>query len=76
MNGEQDNMLYKVFYDREKGTVYASYTLREEAEGEELETRRLLAYERGIDPAQIAVRIEDSPRTWAELGTDPKQTAV
>lgn len=64
-------MLYKTFYDREKGTVYAAYTLREESDGEEQETILLLAYERGIDPAQIAVRIEDRTRTWAELGTNP-----
>ena len=64
-------MLYKIFYDREKGTVYASYTLHEEADGEEQETILLLAFERGIDPAQIAVRIEDRTHTWAELGTVP-----
>ena len=50
---------WKVFYNRNTGERYVSYTLNGEMSGEERATIELEAAERGINPADIAVKIED-----------------
>ena len=51
--------LWKVFYNRMTGEVYAAYTLRDTFPGEEQNTREILAAEKGVDPADIVTRIEE-----------------
>lgn len=51
--------LWKVFYNRTTGEVYAAYTLRDTFPGEEQNTRELLAAEKGVDLADIVTRIEE-----------------
>ena len=50
---------WKVFYNRNTGERYVSYTLYGEMSGEERATIELEASERGINPADIVVKIED-----------------
>lgn len=47
-----------VFYNRETGEEYASYTYRGTFKGEEEATRELIAFEEGITPEVIETRIE------------------
>ena len=47
-----------VFYNRETGEEYASYTYRGTFKGEEEATRALIAIEEGITPEVIETRIE------------------
>lgn len=52
---------WKIFYSRSTGEELTAYTIRGTFEGEEEETRRLLAHEKGIDPADIETRTERRP---------------
>lgn len=51
--------IWKVFYNRTTGERLAAYTLAEEFQGEEEDTRNLTAQDHGITPAEIETRIED-----------------
>lgn len=50
--------LWKIFYNRNTGEEYAAYTIMGTFEGEEEATAELIAYEEGIDRAEIESRIE------------------
>ena len=50
---------WKVFYNKKTGEQYAAYTIQGEMAGEERGTIELEAAERGIDPTDIAVRVEE-----------------
>ena len=52
--GEQ----WKVFYNSETGAELCAYTIRGTFDGEEDDTRALLAHEKGIPAEQIKTRIE------------------
>lgn len=53
--GEQ----WKVFYNSETGAELCAYTIRGTFDGEEDDTRALLAHEKGIPAEQIKTRIEN-----------------
>ena len=53
--------LWKIFYNKETGEEYAAYTIRGTFTGEEEETARLIAAEKGIDRDDIATRTERRP---------------
>lgn len=50
--------LWKVFIDTSTGKELAAYTVKGTFPGEEQNTIELLAAEKGLDPEQIATRIE------------------
>jgi len=54
-------LLYKVFYHRDRELL--AYTLAGTFEGEEAETKGLLAYENGISVDDIRVAIEERKRS-------------
>lgn len=47
-----------VFFEKKTGRELCSYTIRGTFPGEKEETIKLLAYEEGIDPADIETRTE------------------
>lgn len=49
---------WKIFYDSKTGEELGGYTLRGTFEGEEENTRILLAHDKGIPPEQIKTKIE------------------
>lgn len=49
---------WKVFYNSETGAELCAYTIRGTFDGEEDDTRALLAHEKGIPAEQIKTRIE------------------
>ena len=49
---------WKVFYNRYTGEEYAAYTIRGTFDGEEEETRQLVAAEHGLDPEEIGTKTE------------------
>ena len=53
--GEQ----WKVFYNIETSAELCAYTIRGTFDGEEDDTRALLAHEKGIPAEQIKTRIEN-----------------
>ena len=50
--------LWKVFYNKNTGEEYASYTIVGTFKGEDEATAELIAFEEGIDRAEIEIRIE------------------
>jgi len=49
---------WKVFVNKDTGRELCAYTIRGTFPGEEAATIEQLAFENGIEPEQIAVRIE------------------
>lgn len=57
---ELDSMeKWKVFVNKDTGRELCAYTIRGTFPGEEAATIEQLAFENGIEPEQIAVRIEN-----------------
>ena len=60
MTAQETNSMekWKVFTDKDTGRELCAYTIRGTAPGEEAATIELLAFENGIEPDRIAVKIE------------------